>query len=254
VKNERQHSGNTPCLSSHFEEEPLDAGSPLAQIIGVKRRGVKGTSADVEVELALEPARGRASRYWRLALKADYADGAVNSQIITSTEALTRNPLVTVPALSTRDRRSSIVGFRAYMTVNFAEVTSIMRYEEFAMPRPEDDIHQRVTEPIEIRPHVVILDTRPVGDASLRERFIEVKWGACAPVPAMIERFDICLDVAHADGLTHRARKSVDARCRRTLIAVAPHSATIASVGVGLSATVAWYGSSAKDVDEAFGY
>lgn len=207
----------------------------------------------VEVELALRAAWG-ASRNWRLALKAYYADGAVNSQVIKSTEALTHNPLLTVPALSTRDGRSPIAGFQAEMTVNFADVTSMMTYEEFAMPRPDYEEHQRVTEPIDIRPRVVVLDARTVGDVSLTERFIEVKWDACAPDLAPINRFDICLDVAHADGLTRRARKSVDAKSRRTLIAVESHSAAVASIGVGLSATVVWVGSSTNAVIEAFQY
>jgi hypothetical protein len=68
----------------------------------------------------------------------------------------------------------------------------------------------------------------------------------------MIGRFDICLDVAHADGLTHRVRRSVDAKFRRALIGVTPHSAAITSIGVGLSATIDWSGSSAIVAFEYF--
>ena len=224
-------------------------GAPPAQILGVKRRDASGPSALVEVEMALRAAVDEASSYWRLALKSYYADGAVSSIVVRSTEDLTLNPVLCVPALSTRDRRSPIEGFQAEMIVNFANTLSMMKYEEFAMPRPDDDIYQRVTMPIEIRPHVIILDARPAG-----ERFIEVKWDACAPPSAIINRFDICLNVARADGSARRARQSMSAKTRRTLISVEPHSAAISSLGVGLSATVAWFGSSANDVDEAFGY
>jgi hypothetical protein len=251
VKNETQHNENARCSSCSLDADSLDAGRhetpAAAQILGVKRRGVNGTSAAVEVEMALRAARGEVSNYWRLTLKSYYADGAVDSAVVRSTEALTLNPVLFIPALSTRDGRSPIAGLQAEMIVNFANALSMMKYQEFAMPRPDDDIYQRVTMPIEIRPHVIILDARPAG-----ERFIEVKWDACAPPPAIISRFDVCLSVAHTDGLMRRARQS--AKSCRTLIGVEPHSAPVSGLGVGLSATVAWFGSSAKDVDEAFGY
>jgi hypothetical protein len=66
----------------------------------------------------------------------------------------------------------------------------------------------------------------------------------------MISRFDICIDVAHADGLTRRGLQSVDAKFRRALIGIVPHGAAVACIGVGLSATVAWFGSSANVADE----
>jgi hypothetical protein len=251
VKNERQHNENAPCLFSCLETESNEPPPP-AQILGVKRRGAKGVSATVEVEMALEAERGKDSRFWRLALKTYYSDGGVNSQVARSTEALARNPELTVPTLSPRDGWSPIAGFQVEMTVNFADVTLMMTYEEFVMPRPDDDKHQRVTELIEIRPRVVILDARPAGEPSSTQRFIEVKWDACAPDPAMISRFDICLDVAHADGLTRRVRQCVDAKSRRALIGVEPHGAAIARIGVGLSATVAWSGSSATAAFEYF--
>ncbi|MGH9843626.1 MAG: hypothetical protein ACREEM_33230 [Blastocatellia bacterium] len=220
--------------------------TPLAQILGVEPRGARGASTAVEVQLALPTASGEASLYWRLALRSHYTDGAVNHEVVSSTGALTHNPLLTVPARSARDGRSPIAGFQAEMTVNFAGFTSMVKYEEFAWPRPEDDLHRRVTAPLESRPHVVILDARPAGDGSPAGRLIEVKWEACAPAPATINRFDICLNVAHADGFTRRMRETVDAKFRRTLIGVEPHNAAITSLRVGLSAAVARFGSAFK--------
>src|SRR5262249_36680918 len=213
MKNERQYNENAPCSSSSYlETDCIEVvGAPPAQILGVTRRDANGPSDMVEVEMALQPAVDTASSYWRLALKSFYADGAVSSIVVRSTEALTLNPTLCVPAISTRDRRSPIEGFQAEMIVNFANALSMMKYEEFAMPRPDHDIYQRVTMPIEIRPHVIILDARPAG-----ERFIEVKWDACAPPSAIFDRFDICLNVARTDVLTSRTFQGGGAKPRRT--------------------------------------
>jgi hypothetical protein len=41
VKNEKRHNGNAPQAPSHLDAGLLNAGSPPAQIIGVKRRGMQ---------------------------------------------------------------------------------------------------------------------------------------------------------------------------------------------------------------------